>query len=250
MRSAASGAVATARRRTQRRGWLKLGGAPGDVTVKPLDYLPVYEEILGGLRNRAFSLLELGVWKADSLVMWRDAFPRATIVGLDLAPPAVDLGPRVHIATGDQGDAELLHRTAAAYAPDGFEVIIDDAAHAGVPAARSLQALYGPHLRRGGFYVIEDWATGYVPSWPDGADPEAVVGTAGLADVVEVAREGGEGAAQRMASHDYGMVGLVKRLIDHAAAGPLAVHQPQWVNEPLAIEWMRVNGGMVILKKS
>jgi hypothetical protein len=228
---------------------LQLGGAPGHPTAKPLDYLPVYEEVLGGLRNRAFSLLELGVWRADSLMMWRDAFPRATIVGLDLAPPAVDLGPRVHIVTGDQGDAELLHRTAATHAPDGFEVIIDDAAHAGLPAARSLQALYGPHLRHGGFYVIEDWATGYVPSWPDAADPTAVVGAAGLDEVVEVTRESGEGTAQRMPSHDYGMVGLVKRLIDHAAAGPLLVHQPQWVNEPLAIEWMRVNGGMVILKK-
>jgi hypothetical protein len=29
--------------------------------------------------------------------MWRDAFPLATIVGVDLAPPDIDLGPRVHI---------------------------------------------------------------------------------------------------------------------------------------------------------
>jgi SAM-dependent methyltransferase len=241
--------VAGARRRTQRHGWLKLGGAPGDPTVKPVEYLPVYEDVLGGLRNRRFSLLELGVWKADSLLMWRDAFPKATIVGLDLAPPAVDLGPRVHIVSGDQGDADLLHRTAAAYAPDGFEVIIDDAAHLGAPAARSLQALYGPHLRPGGLYVIEDWATGYRPSWPDGADLDAVVGVVGLDEIVEVPREGREHATQRMRSHDYGMVGLVKRLIDHVAAGTLQTHQPQGVDDPLAIEWMQVSGGMVILKK-
>ena len=249
LRSTAAAALAGARSRTQRHGWLKLGGVPGDETVKPLGYLPVYEEILAPLRHRPFALLELGVWKADSLVMWRDAFPKATVVGLDLDPPAVDLGPRVHVVSGDQGDAELLHRTAAQFAPDGFTLIIDDAAHAGLPAARSLQALYGPHLRPGGFYVIEDWATGYVPPWPDAADPSAVVGVAELDDVVEVARQSGEGTAQRMPSHDYGMVGLVKRLIDHTAEGPLRLHQPRWTGDPLPIEWMRVNGGMVILKK-
>ncbi len=234
-----------------RHGWLELGGVPGDETVKPADYLPVYEEVLSDLRNRRFSMLEIGVWKADSLAMWRDAFPRATIVGLDLAPPAVDLGPRVHIVTGDQADAELLHRIAGQYAPGGFELIIDDASHAGLPTARSLQALYGPHLRRGGFYVIEDWATGYVPtSWPDAADPSSTVGIAELDDFIEVARENGEGSAQRMPSHDYGMVGLVKRLIDHTAEGPLRLHQPEWIAEPLGIEWMRVNGGMVVLKKA
>ena len=126
----ASRASRAVRQRTMRHGWLELGGVPGDATVKPADYLPVYEEVLSGLRNRRFSMLEIGVWKADSLAMWRDAFPRATIVGLDLAPPAVDLGPRVHIVTGDQADAELLHRIAGQYAPGGFELIIDDASHA------------------------------------------------------------------------------------------------------------------------
>jgi SAM-dependent methyltransferase len=220
------------------------------VTVKPADYLPVYEELLGGLRHRRFSLLELGVWKADSLIMWRDAFPRATIVGLDLSPPQVDLGPRVHVVSGDQGDADLLHRTARQYAPQGFALIIDDASHMGQPTARSLQALYLRHLRPGGLYVIEDWATGYVPKfWPDAAAPTTRIGIDRLDEVVEVPREDGGGTAQRMPSHDFGLVGLIKRLIDHAAAGPLSVHQPDWLGEALPFEWMRLNGGMVILKK-
>jgi hypothetical protein len=159
------------------------------------------------------------------------------------------LGPRVHLVAGDQSDAELMHRIATQHAPGGFEVIIDDASHVGQLTARSLQALYGSHLRNGGYYIIEDWATGYVPAWPDGGDPTAVVGVAQLDEAVEVPREDGSGSAQRLASLDFGMVGLVKRLIDHTAAGPLTLHQPEWVAEPLAIEWMRVNGGMVILKK-
>lgn len=249
-RSSIARVASTARRLTRRRGWLEIGGAADDVTVKPVDYLPVYEEFMGGLRTRRFSLLELGIHKADSLAMWRDAFPRATIVGIDLAPPDVDLGPRVHLVKGDQADAELLHRVAAQYAPGGFEVIIDDASHVGQLTARSLQALYGPHLRSGGFYFIEDWATGYVPPWPDAADPTMIVGAAQLDDAVEVRHESGDGTGLRLASHDYGMVGLVKRLIDHTAVGPLTLHQPDWVAETLPIEWIRINGGLVVLKKS
>jgi hypothetical protein len=202
------------------------------------------------LRLRRFSMLELGIWKADSLAMWRDAFPRATIVGVDLAPPeGVELGPRVHMFAGDQGDPELFDRIAQLHAPDGFEVIVDDASHIGEITARSLQTLYQRHLRPGGLYIIEDWGTGYSPTWADGHEPSAVVGVNQLTDLVAVARQSGEGEAAQMASHDYGMVGLVKRLVDHTSRGTLAMHQPGWLGQPLEIEWMRIHDGMVILKK-
>jgi hypothetical protein len=38
--------------------------------------------------------------------------------------------------------------------------------------ARSLKALFVEHLRPGGLYIIEDWATGYSPSdWQTGCFP-------------------------------------------------------------------------------
>lgn len=93
-------------------GWLRLPRPSTDVSVKPPAYLPLYEDLLAPLRDQSFSLLELGVWRGDSLEMWRGAFPRATIVGVDLGPPDIDLGPRVHIITGDQTDGELLGKRA------------------------------------------------------------------------------------------------------------------------------------------
>lgn len=237
-----------ARRLSRRHDWLQISHED-DVTVKPAPYLPVYEELLGRLRYHRFNLLELGVWKADSMMMWRDAFPLATIVGVDLNPPRVDLGPRVHMFAGDQADSELLDRIAAQHAPSGFDVIIDDASHIGPVTARSLKALYERHLRSGGLYIIEDWGTGYVPGWPDGGEPSALIGAGQLDDAISVAGANGEGEAQRMASHDFGMVGLVKRLVDHTAAGTLSVHQPRWIDHPLAMQWMRVQDGLVIIKK-
>lgn len=227
-------------------GWLQLpAGSTADVSVKPAAYLPVYEELLAALRPQTFSMLELGVWKGDSLEMWRDAFPHATIVGVDLGPPALDLGPRVHIVTGDQSDRELMAGLREQHAPDGFSVIIDDGSHLGAVTARSLQALYREHLAPAGLYIIEDWGTGYVASWPDGGVLDGVVDVSTLDHVVDA----GDDGEQSLPSHDLGVVGLVKRLVDHTASGTLGVHQPGHVRDTLPIAWMRVQDGLVILKK-
>jgi hypothetical protein len=203
----------------------------------------VYEELLGPLRREAFTLLEMGVWKGDSLAMWRDAFPHASIVGIDLDPPELDLGPRVHVITGNQSDVELLGLVRAEHAPGGFDVIIDDASHIGSLSAKSLKALYPQHLKPGGLYIIEDWGTGYLTDWPDGTAPTATIG------VELLDRSTGPYEEVCLPSHDAGMVGLIKRLVDHTAAGTLAVHQPDRVDGPLSIEWMRVQDGLAILKK-
>jgi hypothetical protein len=219
------------------------------VAVKPAPYLPVYEELLLPLREQPFSMLELGVWKGDSLAMWRDGFPHATIVGVDAAQVPLQLGPRVHVIQGDQGDRELLGRLRSELAPAGFDVVIDDCSHIGALTAASLQALFIEHVKPGGLYIIEDWGTGYVPSWPDGRAPDAMVGVEYLAESSD-GGDAADGGNHRMPSHDAGMVGLVKRLVDHTAAGTLGVHQPDWISQPLPIEWMRVHDGLVILKKA
>ena len=60
------------------------------------------------------------------------------------------------------------------------------------------------YLNPGGLYIIEDWCTGYLNDWPDGKYPEKL---------------GAEIAGHRILSHDFGMVGFVKSLIDEVAGG-------------------------------
>lgn len=52
-----------------------------------------------------------------------------------------------------------------------------------------------------------------------------------------------------MPSRDFGMVGFVKRLVDHTVSGTLGFHQPDWVADPRPIEWMRVQDGLVTPKR-
>jgi SAM-dependent methyltransferase len=237
--------AALIRRHARRRGWLRLPprSAP-DGAVKPEHYLPVYERLAAPLRFRRCAILELGIWRGDSLVMWRDALPRATVVGIDLDPPRRDLGPRVHMLTGDQSDPTVLS-AAGRLAPGGFDLIIDDAAHQGVLAARSLQALFAARLKPGGCYVIEDWGTGYMTGWPDGARPDPV--RADTLDAHEPVHD-----AVRVPSHDAGMVGLLKRLVDHIGARrTLERHGYAEAadHDPLPIESIEIRNGLAVLRK-
>jgi hypothetical protein len=219
-----------------------------DEGVKPVAYLATYEQLLAGMRRRAFTLLELGVWGGHSLEMWRDAFPRSTIIGVDLAPPDLDLGGRVHVARGDQTDSALMRQLRADYAPRGFDVIVDDASHIGVTTARSLQILYTEHLRPGGLYCIEDWGTGYLPSWHDGGPIAESVDVQSL-DSSPTEMRASVSQPVPMPSHDIGTVGVVKRLIDHTAGGTIRYAQPETIGEVLAIETMCVWDGIVVLRK-
>jgi SAM-dependent methyltransferase len=215
-----------------------------DSGVKPGRYLPIYEEVLASLRGRPITLLELGVWKGDSLVMWRDGFPKGTIVGIDLDPPSIDLGQRVHCERGDAADPELLRQVADRHAPGGFDVVVDDASHGGRQTAAALYVLFRDHLRPGGIYVIEDWATGYHPLWPDGDAPARVL------EAGELERTEREGSGELMASHQFGMVGLVKRLVDHVAAPTIRVIDTAIVGEALPIESVTFYDGLVVVRKA
>ncbi|HYX42220.1 MAG TPA: hypothetical protein VE821_11005, partial [Pyrinomonadaceae bacterium] len=143
-----------------------------------------------------------------------------------------------------QQDTELLDRIARECAPDGFDVIIDDCSHIGVLARVSFWHLFERHLKPGGFYVIEDWGTGYWDDWVDGAryqtHPPAAYNHALYRLVRACARLQQHNVIRHLPpahwlvtkfktmllkrqyhSHDIGMVGFVKELIDECGAADI-----------------------------
>ncbi len=91
-------------------------------------YLERYDPILEPWLKKRMVLLELGVHQGGSLLLWRDYFPHGTIVGIDISLPK-EFKPtkRIHIYEGSQADPKFLSRVANETAPDGFDIIIDDA---------------------------------------------------------------------------------------------------------------------------
>jgi hypothetical protein len=201
-------------------------------------YLRNYEDYFAPLADSDIRLLELGVYHGGSLQLWRDYFGKGSIVGLDLNPVNID-GPtdRIRLYQGAQQDTQLLDRIARECAPEGFDIIIDDCSHVGELTRVSFWHLFDKHLKTGGIYVIEDWGTGYWDSWPDGVryrpSPQTAfspfhhrlsraltrLNNSAFAAKVPLARRFVSGAKRglqrrRFRSHDFGMVGFIKELID------------------------------------
>jgi hypothetical protein len=188
-----------------------------------LGYLDAYDPILIPWIDIEIRLLEIGVRKGDSLRLWRDYFPRGIIVGIDRKlPQDFRPGERIEVFEGNQADKSFLSEVANKIAPDGFDIIIDDASHIGKKTKRTFWHLFDHHLKPGGLYAIEDWGTGYLDDFPDGKkfDPKPPIFNRVRSLL-----------AQRFARtlkvpfpcHSYGMVGFVKELVDEQAAGSIAM---------------------------
>jgi hypothetical protein len=211
-------------------------------TDKSEEYLQSYENCFAGFRTAPITLMEIGVQTGGSLLMWRDYFLQGKIVGVDLNPPA-DLGDktgRIQLFQGDQGDTQRMDAIAREASPTGFHVIIDDASHLASLTAATFLTLFYKHLKPGGFYAIEDWGTGYWDCWPDGSLPER------LADAPSF-----ESRGKQFRSHESGMVGFLKQLIDEC--GVTDVYHPRFGvpgNRRSCIRTMCVSGGLVIIEKA
>ncbi|SRR6266851_318605 len=183
--------------------------AAGYDTDKSRLYLRNYEKYFAPFRgeNRSVAILELGVFRGGSPLLWRHYFPGGAVVGLDINPCDVpDPTGRIKVYQGWQEDVELLDRIRNEAAPDGFDIVIDDASHLAAPTSTSFWRLFD-HLRPGGVCVIEDWRVGYWDKWADGARFDMP----GRMDRIVAKMFKAE---TRFPSHDYGLVGFVKGLVD------------------------------------
>ena len=194
-------------------------------TDKPAVYFKQYDEFLAPLSDKEIKLLELGVHRGGSLLLWRDYFPKGTIVGIDINSPEItDFGERIRFFRGDQTDTGFLTEVSRVVAPEGFDVIIDDASHIADLTRISFWHLFENHLKPGGLFVIEDWGTGYFGDWPDGEtfDPP----------------------------HNHGMVGLVKELVDEV--GATAISKGRLMGAPTRrsrFEGVGIFPGIVFVRK-
>lgn len=123
------------------------------------NYLDFYQE---QLPNQSFEgrLLEIGVMDGYSMEMWREYYPNATqIIGLDIMPKDHLLFPGVELLQINATDIEAVR------ALGEFDIIIDDGSHMSLEQQQAFFWLYYNQLSHGGFYVIEDLWTSYMPAY-------------------------------------------------------------------------------------
>lgn len=218
-------------------------------------YLDYYDLIMAPLVDQEIKLLEIGILKGGSLLLWCDYFPQGTIIGIDMKlPEDFKPGDCVHAFEGNQMDVQFLSKVANQVAPDGFDIIIDDASHIGELTKISFWHLFDRHLKPGGYYVIEDWGTGYWEDWPDGRryNPEKTFFSKvwkSLLTRVKIASK--IPMKFQWHTHSYGMVGFIKELVDEQGAEDLT--RGRLANKPgreSKFESMLIVPSLIFIKKA
>lgn len=119
------------------------------------NYLDFYEKVLP---DRSFKgrLLEIGVMDGCSQMMWREYYPEAEIIGIDIYD-------KEHLYNSDWGMPESVKllkldgTDPKQMEPLGkFDIIIDDGSHMTKEQQKSFDILYYKQLNENGIYIIED----------------------------------------------------------------------------------------------
>lgn len=127
------------------------GSIPGaDIGTKPEEMWNICERYLAPLRSAPLRILELGIHKGVSVRTFATYFHAGLVVGLDLMVPDVDPVPNVVMKECNQVDVDGLEAMSAKHAPNGWDIIIDDASHVGHYSLVSFNALFSK-LKPGGF---------------------------------------------------------------------------------------------------
>ena len=183
----------------------------------------MYDPVLQPWVDKGIKLLEIGIRKGGSLHLWRDYFPFGIIAGIDLElPERFEPGERIQIFEGSQSDKRFLSEVANKIAPEGFDIIIDDASHIGELTKTTFWHLFDNHLKPGGLYSIEDWGTGYLDDFPDGKKFRPKTPILGRVRSLLPKRIGRKMKVP-FHCHSYGMVGFVKELVDEQGAADIAM---------------------------
>lgn len=141
-------------------------------------YLNFYESLFTSVSKEPLNILEVGVYKGGSLLMFAEYFPNARILGIDKNEPSPrfyelakerSLGERVRTEQGSQSDIQFLQRVLKSHFGSAqIDIVIDDASHFYNHTKVTFNFLFPQYLKNGGHYIIEDWGCGYWPKWPDG----------------------------------------------------------------------------------
>jgi hypothetical protein len=150
----------------------RIGGYHGTNKAKifnlGLSYLDIYERYLRDWRGRDLAVLELGVYRGESLRMWRTYFPKARVYGLDIDPAAVErVRGEFTVFTGPQSDGATIGPALDAIGPE-LMLVVDDASHVNELTIAAFDLIF-PRLPSGAVYVIEDLA----PESYDAPRPDA-----------------------------------------------------------------------------
>lgn len=125
-------------------------------------YNSVYENLFSPIKDKVKLVCEIGIggfWKemnwvpGNSLKVWRDYFPNASILGLDIEKHKLEDSERICLDWLDQSKRDLVIEYSEKL--KNYDIIIDDGSH-NVYDQQITLAYFFKSLKSGGLYILED----------------------------------------------------------------------------------------------
>lgn len=150
--------------------------------VKGHDYARHYDAAFSHIRSHPIKVLEIGVGSAESMRTWLEYFPNAVVLGLDIVhdtnlwnTPGGKPHPRYTFSYIDQSSEPEWGKLIEEYGSD-WDIVVDDGGHSSQQIITTFKKMW-PHVKRGGFYAIEDLGCAYssleffcTPGWQNHMD--------------------------------------------------------------------------------
>jgi len=138
----------------------ELGLKHGTDKITHHGYHRFYDFFLKDLKDKNIKMLEIGVYKFNSLDMWLDYFPKGFVYCIEIEQLSKTKGDRFEILKGDQSDKIFLEKINENI-KNSLDFIIDDGSHLPIHQLASFNFLFKNSLKEGGTYIIEDIETSY-----------------------------------------------------------------------------------------
>ena len=170
------------------------------------DYLRKYELFFQYFRDREFTLLELGIFRGESLFTWGAKggyFTKATVIGVDINEKCRELVKDQQVIITDLSLEENLLKLRETHP----SIIIDDASHCWSHQIMALFLLWDC-LPSGGIYVVEDIETSFPNAGFLGFDDAVISAYDVCKDIAEVATSGVKLREQGEFSSEIEKIGL------------------------------------------
>ena len=131
------------------------------LSLKYINYFPIYDALLKKFRNKKIVFVEIGVFSGGSLFMWRNFFgKKAKIIGVDLNPDIKRFKKYgFEISVGDQSSDKFWEKFFKKYGK--VDVILDDGGHTNYQQIITVNNCI-PNIKDGGILITEDVHTSYI----------------------------------------------------------------------------------------
>jgi hypothetical protein len=137
---------------------------------EPHTYASLYSFLFSHCRDSFKQVLECGIGTNDpnlksnmsksgmpgaSLRVWRDFFPNAQVIGIDIDEKTMFKDDRINTYVVDQTDVHSIRSFLNEFSKTTFDLVIDDGLHEFHAGKNLFQEIF-PRLSQSGIYVIED----------------------------------------------------------------------------------------------